>query len=114
MTAPPSNTSQPGASSSDAGHPANRQAVSDAAQAMRDADAAMSAGDWTAYGYEPRRACTTLDFVQTSHRQRSVRLVSDRTHGAPTPSLSPSATSWRGQSSSWAQMPPRARSYHTS
>ncbi len=49
-TAPPSGTpSQSGAGSSDASARLSPGRQHDAAQAMRDADAAMSKGDWTAY-----------------------------------------------------------------
>ena len=64
------------------------QAVTDAAQAMRDADAAMSKSDWTAYG----EAQTRLHDALTRAEAAQMALGTTSSGAAATPSPTPSPT----------------------
>ena len=81
------------------------QAVIDAAQAMRDADAAMSKSDWTAYGEAQTRlhdALTRAEAAQTALGTTSSGAAAtpsptpSPTDGAATPSPSPSTEAQSG------------------
>lgn len=79
---------QPGTSTS--GDPSVQlsQAVSDAGQALRDADAAMSKGDWTAYGEAQNRLHDALNRAEAAQ----TALGGASSGAVPAPSPSPSAT----------------------
>ncbi|MFQ7932125.1 MAG: UPF0182 family protein, partial [Pauljensenia sp.] len=64
------------------------QAVSDAGQALRDADAAMSKGDWTAYGEAQNRLHDALNRAEAAQ----TALGGASSGAVPAPSPSPSAT----------------------
>ena len=98
-TTPPSgDTSQSGASSSDASTQLS-QAVSDAAQAMRDADAAMSKGDWTAYGEAQTRLHDALTRAEAAQAALGTSSSATPNSGTPTPTPSPSASATSGAQS---------------
>ena len=63
------------------------QAINDAAQAMRDADSAMSKSDWTAYGQAQTRLRDALARAEAAQQELGAATPT------PTPSPSPSATS---------------------
>ena len=69
------------------------QAINDAAQAMRDADSAMSKSDWTAFGQAQTRLRDALARAEAAQQELGAATPT------PTPSPSPSATS-RAQSGS--------------
>ena len=69
------------------------QAINDAAQAMRDADSAMSKSDWTAFGQAQTRLRDALARAEAAQQELGSATPS------PTPSPSPSASSG-GQSGS--------------
>ena len=63
------------------------QAINDAAQAMRDADSAMSKSDWTAFGQAQTRLRDALARAEAAQQELGTATPT------PTPSPSPSATS---------------------
>ena len=63
------------------------QAINDAAQAMRDADSAMSKSDWTAFGQAQTRLRDALARAEAAQQELGAATPT------PTPSPSPSATS---------------------
>ena len=75
------------------------QAVSDAAQAMRDADAAMSKGDWSAYGEAQTRLHDALNRAEAAQAALGTSSPVTSNPGSPTPSPSPSASATSGAQS---------------
>ena len=75
------------------------QAVSDAAQAMRDADAAMSKGDWSAYGEAQTRLHDALNRAEEAQRAQSGGAANSSATPAPTPSAAPTPTPSAGAQS---------------
>ena len=75
------------------------QAVTDAAQAMRDADAAMSKSDWTAYGEAQKRLRDALNRAEAAQSA----LNGATSGGAPTPGPSPSSGDPASSASTGAQ-----------
>ena len=75
------------------------QAVSDAAQAMRDADAAMSKGDWTAYGEAQTRLHDALNRAEEAQRAQGGGAANSSATPAPAPSAAPTPTPSAGAQS---------------